>query len=147
MRSSLSQYGYTGLDNEQTEQFVQASAQLMDEVFQTEEDFREFFKKEDAWLHADPADFFEHCFDSLEKLELSKYQRGFLDYARINYGTILKWYRKNGGTINLSEKQLAWTKRWMTKHGIHTPFLKQQEAEPVVVPTQTTRIKPKLGIL
>lgn len=147
MRESLSLFGYTGLNTEQTEEFLQASMKLLDEIFQTENDFREFYKKEEAWAHADPSDFFEHCFDALDKLELSKYQRGFLDYARVNYGTILKWYRKNGGTVNLSEKQLAWTKRWMTKHGILTPFLKPEVVEPIITPTETTRIKPKLGLL
>lgn len=147
MRESLSQYGYTGLTQEQTEEFLQASAKLMDEVFKTENDFTDFFKKEDVWLHADPSDFFDHCFDALEKFELSKYQRGFLDYAKINYATILKWYKKNGSAINLSEKQLAWSKRWMTKHGIMTPFLQPVKAEPIVTPQVDTRIKPKLGIL
>lgn len=139
MRNNLQDYGYVSLNKEATEKFIQASVKLLDDVYNTQDDdFSIFAANNYEWLLQDPSEVFTKFFDSLEQLDLDKYQAGFLEYARINYGTMLKWYKKNAGTINMSEKQAAWIKKWFTKHGIQADFIPS--------PVKVNITKPNLGV-
>lgn len=135
MRNMLNDYGYVKLSEKQTTEFINSNVALLDEVMQTpEDDFSIFTANNYEWLVEKPVEVFEKFFMALEDTDLDKYQRGFLDYAKVNVLTPLKWYKKNGNTVNLSEKQAAWFRKWFTKHGINADCIPSPVKQNVVRP-------------
>lgn len=118
MSNVVNEYGYIQLDADQTQDFITIVSRLFDKVYNTNGDFEKYFEQHVDVAEDDPAELFENVFECLEELDMSKYQQQFFDYSTINIRTPFKWFKRNGGAINLSPKQYDWFRRKFEKHNI-----------------------------
>lgn len=118
-RVNVDDYGYTTLDQQETQNLIKSLARLMDSVFETpHRDFENYVRLNAEECDLEPHDVLTNMFGSIEDADLTKYQSNFRDFARANSLNIFKWYKKNGCQVKLSPKQVDWFNRWFTKHGI-----------------------------
>ena len=119
-KNVIQDYDYTNIDREATQDLIMSIAVLMDRVFETpNQDF-------ETYVQQNPV-------DAVNPDAMTKYQKQFYDFARINTQSIFKWYRKNHGSVNLSPKQLEWYRRWFTKHTVGHACL-YPEQDKIIVP-------------
>tara|TARA_R110000868_G_scaffold69724_9_gene204938 strand:- start:1085 stop:1579 length:495 start_codon:yes stop_codon:yes gene_type:complete len=141
-KQSLNEFEYSKLDADGTQDFIRSIAVLFDRVFETQNnDFEEFVRVEELLAENDPQELFERFFAAIQIEEGTKYQKQFLQFAKVNIATVFKWYRKNHGRVNLSPKQVEWFKRRFAKHDVGHEFLNELD------PNYTRSITPNFNKL
>ena len=130
---SVEQFNYANLNGIETQELLSATAILFDRVFDIEDNlFERHIIANSIDSVNEPSALFDRYFAGIEELEMTKYQRNFIKFAKANLESILRWYHINGKRVNISPKQVEWFKRWFAKHGVPHAFLDKHLTKAVV---------------
>jgi hypothetical protein len=126
---SLREYNYHKLDRSSTQQLQEAAIKLIDKFFECDGNYVATVKKSPHWP-TDPLKVFEKIEAVFSNQIKDDVDRRFLEFVVANTTRPFKWYKFNGGSVNLSPAQVGWWTKQLDRAGIDADFLTDKVPTP-----------------